>query len=165
MTSWRTLSRLTPSDSRTPAAMPSPSRTRPEEQVLGADVVVAEAAGFVYRQLDDALGARSQPDFADDRPIAAADDELDRGPDLGQLDVHVLEDARGDALALTDEAEEQVLRADVVVVEPLRFVLSEGQDFAGSIRELVETIHRVERLFYWPRDACGDLCGHASTPC
>ena len=45
-----------------------------------------------------------QPDLADDRPVAAADDELDRGPDLGQLDVHVLEDARGDALALADEA-------------------------------------------------------------
>ena len=75
-----------------------------EEQVLRADVVVAEAAGLVDGELDDALGARRQPDLADDRPIAAADDELDRGPDLGQLDVHVLEHARGDALALADEA-------------------------------------------------------------
>ncbi len=32
MTSWRTLSRLTPRDSRTPAAMPSPSRTRPRSR-------------------------------------------------------------------------------------------------------------------------------------
>ena len=32
MTSWRTLSRLTPSDSRTPAAIPSPSRTRPSSR-------------------------------------------------------------------------------------------------------------------------------------
>ena len=32
MTSWRTLSRLTPSDSRTPAAIPSPSRTRPSRR-------------------------------------------------------------------------------------------------------------------------------------
>ena len=118
-----------------------------EEQVLGADVVVAEAARLVDRQLDDALRARRQPDLADDRPVAAADDELDRGPDLGQLDVHVLEDARGDAFALADEAQEQVLRADVVVVEPLRLVLSEGQDLARPIRELVEAIHRVERLF------------------
>ena len=87
------------------------------------------------------------PDLTDDRPVAATDDELDRGPDLGQLDVHVLEDARGHALALADEAEEQVLRADVVVVEPLRLVLSQGQDLARAIRELVEAIHRVERLF------------------
>ena len=32
MTSWRTLSRLTPSDSSTPAAIPSPSRTRPRSR-------------------------------------------------------------------------------------------------------------------------------------
>ena len=121
-----------------------------EEQVLRADVVVAEAARLVDRQLDDPLRARGQADLADDRAIAAADDELDGGPDLGQLDVHVLEDARGHTLALADEAEEQVLRADVVVVEPLRLVLSQGQDLARAIRELVEAIHRVERLFPSP---------------
>ena len=32
MTSWRTLSRFTPRDSRTPAAIPSPSRTRPRSR-------------------------------------------------------------------------------------------------------------------------------------
>ena len=125
MTSWRTLSRLTPSDSRTPAAMPSPFADEAQEQVLGADVVVPEAAGLVDRQLDDALRARGEPDLTDDRPVAPTDDELDRGPDLGELDVHVLEDARRDTLALADEAEQQVLGADVVVVEPLRLVLSQ----------------------------------------
>ena len=100
-----------------------------------------EAARFVDGQLDDPLGARGQADLADDRAIATTDDELDRGPDLGELDVHVLEDARGDALALADEAQEQVLRADVVVVEPLRFVLSKRQDFARAVREFVEAIH------------------------
>ena len=77
-----------------------------EEQVLGTDVVVAEPAGLVDRQFDDALGARGQADLADDRPIAPADDELDRGADLGQLDVHVLEHAGSHAFALPDEAEE-----------------------------------------------------------
>ena len=118
-----------------------------EQQVLRADVVVAQPTGLVDGQLDDALGARREPDLAHDRPIAAADDELDGGADLGQLDVHVLEHARRDTLALADEAEEQVLRADVVVVEPLRLVLSERQDLARAIRELVEPIHRVERPF------------------
>ena len=93
------------------------------------------------------LARGRQADLADDRAIAAADDELDRGADLGQLDVHVLEDARGDTLALADEAQQQVLGADVVVVEPLRLFLSERQDLARALRELVEAIHRVERLF------------------
>ena len=128
-----------------------------EEQVLRADVVVAEAAGLVDRELDDALRPRRQADLADDRAVAPPDDELDRRPDLRQLDVHVLEDARGHALALADQPEEQVLRADVVVVEPLRLVLSQCQDLARAVRELVEAIHRVERLFPSERHGCGAL--------
>ena len=118
-----------------------------EEQVLRADVVVVEPARLVDGQLDDLLGARRQADLADDRPVAAADDELDGGAHLVQLDAQVLEHPRRDAIALADEAEQQVLGADVVVVEPLRLVLGEGQDPACALRELVETIHRVERLF------------------
>jgi hypothetical protein len=53
-----------------------------EQQVLRADVVVAEAAGLVDRELDDALRARGEPDLADDRAIARADDELDGGRTL-----------------------------------------------------------------------------------
>ena len=97
-----------------------------QQQVLGADVVVTEASSLVDGELDDALRAGCQPDLTDDRSIAAADDELDRRPYLRQLDVHVLEHARGHALALADETEEQMLRADVVVVEPLRLVLSQA---------------------------------------
>jgi len=61
------------------------------------------------------------------------------------------------AFALPDEAEEQVLRADVVVVEPLGFVLRKSQDFAGAIRELVEPIHGTESLFSLAE--IGDLRG------
>src|SRR5207237_499484 len=50
----------------------------PEEQVFGADVVVAETAGLVDGELDDSLRARGEPDLTDDGPIAASDDELDR---------------------------------------------------------------------------------------
>ena len=115
--------------------------------MLRADVVVAEAARLVDGQLDDALRARGEPDLADDRAIASPDDELDRGAHLGQLDVHVLEHARGDALALSHQAEQQVLRPDVVVVEPLRLVLRQRQDFACPVSELVESLHEVERPF------------------
>src|SRR5215212_6973808 len=120
-----------------------------EEQVLRADVVVAEAARLVDRELDHALRARGQADLADNRTVTAADDELDGRADLRQLDVHVLEDAGGDALALTNETEQEMLRADVVVVEPLRLVLGKGQDLACAVSEFVESFHCVERLFPW----------------
>jgi hypothetical protein len=116
-----------------------------EEEVLGADVVVPQPASFVDGQLDHALRARGQPHLADDGPIASPDDELDRGADLGQLDVHVLEDARGNPLALADEAEQQMLGPDVVVVEALRLILREGQDLSRPVGELVESVHGSAR--------------------
>ena len=120
---------------------------QPEKEVLGPDVVVAEAAGFVDRELDDPLGAGREPHLPDDRPIAAADDELDRRSHLRELDVHVLEHTRGDALALAHEAEKQVLGPDVVVVEPLGLILGQRQDLPSAICELVEAVHRVEHPF------------------
>ena len=121
--------------------MPSPFADQAEEQVLGADVVVAQPSCLVDGQLDDSLRAGGQANLTHNRAIAAADDELNGGPDLGQLDAHVLEDARGYALALTHQAEQQVLRADVVVVEALRLVLGKRQDLPRAVRELVEAIH------------------------
>ena len=123
--------------------MPFALADESEQQVLRADVVVTEAARLVDRQFDDALRTRRQPDLAHNRAVTAADDELDGGAHLRELDVHVLEHARGNTLALADEAQEQMLRADVVVVEPLRFVLSKRQDLASAVRELVEAIHRI----------------------
>ena len=53
------------------------------------------------------------------------------------LEVHAegLEHAGGDALALADEAEEQVLGADVVVVETASFVDGELDDLLGARRQ------------------------------
>ena len=112
-----------------------------QQQVLRADVVVAEPASLVDGQLDDTLGARGQADLAHHGAVTTADDELDRRAHLWQLDIHVLEDTRSDALSLPDQAEKEMFRADVVVVEALRLILSERQDLACAIGELVEPVH------------------------
>ena len=63
------------------------------------------------------------------------DDLLDLQPDLAQVDVQVLEDVGGDARAFLDEAEEDVLGADVLVVEALRLLVGELHHLAGPVRE------------------------------
>jgi len=109
-----------------------------EEQMLGADVAVAELARLVDRQLDDLLRARRERDLARrGRRVAAADDELDRGPDLGELYPERVEDASRDAFALTHQTEQQVLGPDVVVVEADGLVLGERKD---PLRAVVESI-------------------------
>ena len=143
MTCVRTLSRLTPSDLEHAGGDALALADEAEQQVLGADVVVVEPARLVDRQLDDLLGARRQADVAGDGAIAAADDELDRAADLVELDAQVAEHLRRDAFALADQAEQQVLGADVVVVEALRLFLRKLQDFARPLGEFVEAISHV----------------------
>ena len=108
--------------------------------MLGADIVVAETAGLVNGELNDLLGARGKADLAHDGAIAAADDELDGGTDLVELHAEVREDLRGHPFALADEAQEQVLGADIVVVEAERFLLGKREDAPGSFSKLVESI-------------------------
>src|SRR5207248_3731157 len=81
-----------------------------EEEVLGADVAVAELAGLVDRQLDDLLRPWRERDLArGGRRVAPADDELDGRPHLGKLDAEGVQHPRGDALALAHEAEQEGL--------------------------------------------------------
>ena len=65
------------------------------------------------------------------------DDLLHLHADLVQVDPHVLEDVGGDAAALLNEAEQDVL-GPVFVVEPLRLLTGEVHDLLGAIREAIE---------------------------
>src|SRR3954468_683605 len=88
-----------------------------EQDVLGADVVVAELQRLAQRQLQDLLGARGEGDVPGRGLLALADDLLHLLADALQRDAEGLERLRGDTLTLVDQAQEDVLGADVVVVE------------------------------------------------
>ena len=57
--------------------------------------------------------------------------------DVVQLDVEVLEHRRGDALALADEAEQDVLRPHVFVVETGGFLARHRENFPHPLGEVV----------------------------
>ena len=59
---------------------------------------------------------------------------------LVQLDAEVVEHLGGDAVALTDQTEKEVLGPNVVVVEALRLLLRQAQDFARALGEFVELV-------------------------
>ena len=109
-----------------------------EEDVLGADVVVAERESFAQRQLEDLLGARRERDLAGGDLVTLAHDARDLGAHLFHRDVERLEDAGGESLFLAQETEEDVLGADVVVLQRPCFVLGENDDLSGPFRESLE---------------------------
>lgn len=108
----------------------------PEEDVLGADIVVVEIAGFFDRVLDDFFGTRGLWEFAHgDHFWAGADEAFDFEADLSEVDFEVFEDIGADAAAFFDETKQDMLGADVFVVEALCFLVGQCHDFAGTICE------------------------------
>jgi len=96
---------------------------QPQQQVLGADIVVIEVARLLDRVLDHLLGARRLGQLAGGADLGAGLDKfLDFEADLAEIDVEILEDIGGDAGAFLDQSQKDVLGADVLVVEPLRLL-------------------------------------------
>ena len=110
----------------------------PEEDVLGADVVVSELQRLAQRELEDLLGAGREGDVARRRGAAVADDLLDLRAHGFERDAERLERLGGDAFALVDQPEQDVLGPDVVVVEQARLFLRQDHHSAGSIGEAFE---------------------------
>ena len=70
--------------------------------------------------------------------VALADGGRYVGADFLDREIERLEHARGQPLLLTQEAEEDVLGTDVVVLERARLVLREDDHLAGALGEALE---------------------------
>ena len=79
------------------------------------------------------------------RRAALADDLLDLAAHGLERDAEALEGLGGDAFALVDQPEQDVLGADVGVVQQARFLLGEDDDPAGPVGESFEHV----RPFQW----------------
>ncbi len=110
----------------------------PEQDVLGADVVVAQAQRLAQRELEHLLGARRERDLPGGDLLAGADDAHDLGAHALDGDVEALEHAGGQALLLAQQAEQDVLGADVVVLERPRLLLRENDHLPGPFCESLE---------------------------
>src|SRR5205823_1977861 len=111
-----------------------------EQDVLRADVVVAETERFPQRELQHLLRARRERDLAGRDLVALPDDPRDLRPHFLNRDVEGLEHPRRETLFFAEQAEQDVLGADVVVLERPRLVLREDDDLASSFGEAFEQI-------------------------
>ena len=108
---------------------------QPEQDVLGADVVVAELQRLAQRELEHLLGPRRERDVPARRLLALADDLLDLLAHGVERDAEGLERLGGDAFALVDQPEQDVLGADVVVVEHPGLFLGQDDDATRAVGE------------------------------
>ena len=134
----------------------------PEQDVLGADVVVAEAQRLAQRELEHLLGARRERDLPGGDLLAGADDPHDLRAHALDGDVEALEHARREPLLLAQQPEQDVLGADVVVLERPRLLLRENDHLAGPFCKSLE--HAV-LSFLLGRCLQSARSGSVSTPC
>ena len=99
-----------------------------EQDVLGADVIVTELQRLAQRQLEHLLGTRGERNMPRRRLLALADDLLHLLPHRFQADPQRLQSLRRHALALVDQAQQDVLGADVVVIEHPGLFLSQDHN-------------------------------------
>jgi hypothetical protein len=123
----------------------------PKQDVLRADVVMAQGQRLAQRQLEHLLRARRERDLLRGHLVrrAVARDAQDLGADALDVDVERLQDAGRNTLLLTKQAEQDVLRADGVVPESSRLFLRETDDLAGPFGETLEHAG----------PSCGPWCG------
>ena len=111
----------------------------PEQEMLGADVVVQEPIGFFRRELEHTLGFGAERDFDRRRHLLAEDRAaFDFLADVFERQVRTRENSARQPFPFADQSEEQVLRLDRDAPELARFVAGEEQHPPGSFRVPLE---------------------------
>ncbi len=111
-----------------------------EQDVLGADVVVAQGERLAQRQLEHLLGPRRERDLPGGDLFTGADDPHHLGADALDGDIERFEHARREALLLAKQAQQDVLGPDVVVLERARLFLSQDHHLPGTLCESLEQL-------------------------
>ena len=111
-----------------------------EQHVLGPDVGVAELQRLAQRELEDLLGPRGERRGPRRGVSRHADRLLDLLADGLERDAHGVERLGGHALALVDEAEQDVLGPDEAVVQQPGLFLGQHQHPSGSVGESLEQL-------------------------
>ncbi len=115
-----------------------------QQDVLGADVVVAQLEGLPERKLQHLLGPGRKSGGAAQWRRAPPDRQFHRLPHYLEADVERGQRLGRHAVALPDEAQQEVLGADEVVVQQARFFLGTDEDQPRPVSEALE--HRSSTI-------------------
>jgi len=106
--------------------------------VLRADVAVVKRLGFLRGQGEHLLHPRSVGNVADHLGLrSGADLLLDLHAHSFEVEAELGQNVDCDPLAEFDQAEQEMLRADVIVVETVGFLAGKGQNLLGAWSEII----------------------------
>ena len=109
-----------------------------EKNVLGADIGVLQAFGFLSGKSENFFDARSVGNVAHHLGLrAGADLFFDLHAHGFEVEAHFLKDINGNTLSELDQPEKQMFGADIVVIEAVGFLAGEGENLLGAWSEVV----------------------------
>jgi hypothetical protein len=126
-----------------------------EQEMLRADVVVAELARFLDGELEHPLGLRGERDFTErERLGKASQGALDFGLDRFQPESETLQHRRRDALTVPNQPEKDMLRSHEIVTKPASFLACQDDDPSGAFGESLKhwlsptpSLYRLRPIF------------------
>src|SRR6266571_4728869 len=104
--------------------------------MLCADIMMIQATSLIDGKLDDLFGAWSESNCTKDDAISPANYKFNGATNLVQFDTEITQYFCGDTFSFSYKAEQEMFGADVIMLEALRFFLSETQDLPGPLCEL-----------------------------
>ena len=105
--------------------------------MLGADVGMTHLAGLLDGQFDDTLGARGQRRFAERRARVAWSHALYLADNLRRSGADLSQNLGGQPVLFFCQAQQQVLGANIVVIQAHRLFLGDLQHLACMLRKSV----------------------------
>src|SRR5579863_10254578 len=117
-----------------------------QQEMFRADVVMIEAARLVYRQLNHLLSTGSQADFPQHDAVAAPNDELDSLAHFVEFHTQAFQYAGRYAIPLAYQAQQEMFRADIIVLKTLRLLLREAENLSGPLSEPVKSVAVVHAV-------------------
>ena len=118
-----------------------------QQQVLGADVVVVQAAGLIHSQLDHPLGAGGEGRLGVDGTRAPPNGSFHLFAHALRRDVEAFEDAHRHAALFGHQAQQNVFCADVAVVQAASLFSGSGQNPSGPFGKAIQVICHVLTSF------------------
>ncbi len=120
-----------------------------KQQVFCSDIVMIQTTSFINGQLDHLFGAWSQTNFAQHDAVSTSNNKFNGAANLVQFNAQITQYFGGNALSLTYQTKQEMLGADIIVLEALRFFLSQAQNLSGSFGKSIKPISIVH-LFVTP---------------
>ncbi len=121
---------------RTRAATPSLFAEQPQQEVFGPDIGVVEKPRLFHRILEGLLapGGRGRSPLST-RSRSDLQDRFDLDANPVAISTEVLENVRADPRTFFQETQENVFGADVLMLEPLRFLVGQLQHLSRTVCE------------------------------